>query len=83
MSVISKMMVSMQVALGDAKTAGVVATGTMGFSVAQLMGWLQANVGFIGAVMGIILTAVTIRVQWANGRKAELELEILRRQLDK
>lgn len=82
MSVISKMMVSMQVALSDAKTAGVVATGTMGFSLAQIMGWLQANVGLIGTILGIVLTAVTIKVQWANGRKADLEIEILRRRLD-
>lgn len=83
MSVINKIMVSMQMALSDAKTAGVVATGTMGFSLAQIMGWLQANVGLIGAILGIILTAVTIKVQWANGKKAELELELLRRQLEK
>lgn len=83
MSVISKLIASTQIALSDAKTAGVVATSTMGFSVAQLMGWLQSNIGFIGALMGIVLTAVTIKVQWANGRKAELELELLRRQLDK
>ncbi|MGL5293308.1 MAG: hypothetical protein ACRC9V_06025 [Aeromonas sp.] len=80
---INKIMVSMQMALSDAKTAGVVATGTMGFSLAQIMGWLQANVGLIGAILGIILTAVTIKVQWANGKKAELELELLRRQLEK
>ena len=81
LGLIGRLSTAAQTALGDAKAASTIATWTMGISLAQVMGWLQGNVGFIGALLGIVLTAVTIKVQWANGRKAELELEILRRQL--
>lgn len=80
-TLIGRLSAAAQTALGDAKAASTIATGTMGISLAQVMGWLQGNVGFIGALMGIVLTAVTIKVQWTNGRKAELELEIMRRKL--
>lgn len=77
----AKAVASAQAAMADAKSASTIATVTTGISLAQIMGWLQGNVGFIGALMGIVLTAVTIKVQWTNGRKAEIELEILRRKL--
>ena len=82
LGLIGRLSAATQATLSDTKAASTIATGTMGVSLAQVMGWLQGNVGFIGALLGIVLTAVTIKVQWANGRKAELELEILRRQLD-
>jgi hypothetical protein len=81
LGLIGRLSAAAQTALSDAKAASTIATGTMGVSLAQVMGWLQGNVGFIGALMGIVLTAVTIKVQWTNGRKAELELEIMRRKL--
>ena len=81
LGLIGRLSAATQATLSDAKAASTIATGTMGVSLAQVMGWLQGNVGLIGALLGIVLTAVTIKVQWANGRKAELELEILRRKL--
>lgn len=81
MSVISKLMVSAQTTLGDARVAATIGAGTTGLSFAQVMGWLQSNVGFMGAVAGVVLTAVTIWVQVLNARKASAELELLRRQL--
>lgn len=77
----AKAAASVQTVMADAKSASTIATVTTGISLAQIMGWLQGNVGLIGALLGIVLTVVTIKVQWANGRKAELELEILRRKL--
>lgn len=83
MSVISKLLASAQTTLGDARTAATIGAGTTGMSVAQMMGWLQANIGFIGAVSGVALTLATIWVQVLNARKANAELELLRRQLEK
>lgn len=82
MSVISKLLTSAQTTLGDARTAATIGAGTTGMSVAQMMGWLQANIGFIGAVAGVVLTLATIWVQVLNARKANAELELLRRQLE-
>lgn len=82
MSVISKLLTSAQTTLGDARTAATIGAGTTGMSVAQMMGWLQANIGFIGAVAGVALTLATIWVQVLNARKANAELELLRRQLE-
>ena len=81
MSVINKLMVSAQATLGDARVAATIGASTTGLSFAQVMGWLQSNVGFMGAVAGVVLTAVTIWVQVLNARKASAELELLRRQL--
>lgn len=83
MSVISKLLASAQTTLGDARTAATIGAGTTGMSVAQMMGWLQANIGFIGAVAGVALTLATIWVQVLNARKANAELELLRRQIEK
>lgn len=69
------------VLLGDARAAGVVASSSIGMSYASVVGWLNGNVGLIASLLGIVLTLVTIKVQWANGKKAELELEKLRREL--
>ena len=82
MSVIGKLMASAQTTLSDARTAATIGAGTTGMSVAQMMGWLQANIGFIGAVAGVALTLATIWVQVLNARKANAELELLRRQLE-
>ncbi len=81
MSVVSKLLTSAQTTLGDARTAATIGAGTTGMSVAQMMGWLQANIGFIGAVAGVALTLATIWVQVINARKANAELELLRRKL--
>lgn len=81
MSVINKLLVSAQTTLGDARVAATIGASTTGLSFAQVMGWLQSNVGFMGAVAGVVLTAVTIWVQVLNARKASAELELLRRQL--
>lgn len=82
MSVISKLMTSAQTTLGDARVAATIGAGTTGLSFAQVMGWLQSNIGFMGAIAGVVLTAVTIWVQVLNARKASAELELLRRQLE-
>ena len=82
MSVINKLMTSVQMTLGDARVAATIGTSTTGLSVAQVMGWLQSNIGFMGAIAGVVLTAVTIWVQVLNARKASAELELLRRQLE-
>lgn len=82
MSVISKLTASAQTTLGDARVAATIGTSTTSLSVAQVMGWLQSNIGFMGAVAGVGLTLVTIWVQVLNARKASAELELLRRQLE-
>lgn len=82
MSVISKLLTSAQTTLGDARVAATIGTSTTGLSFAQVMGWLQSNVGFMGAIAGVGLTLVTIWVQVLNARKASAELELLRRKLD-
>lgn len=73
MSVISKLAISIQTALGDARTAGTIAAGTTGLSFAQVMGWLQANIGFIGMLSGVALTMVTIWVQVSSNRRGHAE----------
>lgn len=82
MSVINKLLTSAQTTLGDARVAATIGTSTTGLSVAQVMGWLQSNIGFMGAVAGVLLTLVTIWVQVLNARKASAELELLKRQLE-
>ena len=82
MSVINKLMTSAQTTLGDARVAATIGTSTTGLSVAQVMGWLQSNIGFMGAIAGVLLTLVTIWVQELNARKASDELELLKRQLE-
>lgn len=82
MSVINKLLLSTQTTLGDARAAAVIGTGTTGLSFAQVMGWLQANIGFIGLLSGVILTIVTIWAQVINIKKGNAELELLRRQLE-
>ena len=82
MSVINKLMTSAQMTLGDARVAATIGTSTTGLSVAQVMGWIQSNIGFMGAVAGVLLTLVTIWVQVLNARKASAELELLKRQLE-
>ena len=82
MSVINKLMTSAQTTLGDARVAATIGTSTTGLSVAQVMGWLQSNIGFMGAIAGVCLTLVTIWVQVLNARKASAELELLKRQLE-
>lgn len=82
MSVISKLSLSIQTTLGDARVAATIGTSTTGLSFAQVMGWLQSNIGFMGAIAGVVLTAVTIWVQVLNARKASAELDLLRRRLE-
>ena len=82
MSVINKLLTSAQTTLGDARVAATIGTSTTGLSVAQVMGWLQSNIGFMGAIAGVLLTLVTIWVQVLNVRKASAELELLKRQLE-
>lgn len=82
MIVISKMMASAQTTLGDARAAATIGAGTTGMSVAQMMGWVQDNIGYIGTVAGVVLTIVTIWAQVINIRKGNAELELLRRKLD-
>lgn len=78
MSVSVGLLAKTQVVLSDARTAGVVASGSIGIGMADVMGFLQNNVGFIGSLCGICLTLVTIKVQWTLGKKAELELQRLK-----
>lgn len=82
MSVSVGLLAKSQVVLSDARAAGVVASGSIGIGVADIMGFLQNNVGFVGSICGICLTLVTIKVQWTNGKKAELELRKLQRELN-
>ena len=73
MSVINKLLLSTQTTLGDARAAAVIGTGTTGLSFAQVMGWLQANIGFIGLLSGVALTLVTIWVQVSSNRRGNAE----------
>ena len=82
MSVINKLMTTTQAVLGDARVAATIGTSTTGLSVAQVMGWVQSNIGFMGAIAGVGLTLVTIWVQVLNARKASAELELLKRKLE-
>lgn len=82
MSAISKLSLSIQTALGDARASSAVLVGNGSFNLAWALGWLQSNIGFVGAVAGLVLTVVTIWAQVLNARKASAELELLRRQLE-
>lgn len=82
MSVISKLLTSAQTTLGDARTSSMVLVGNSGWNLAWVYGWIQANIGFIGSVLGVALTVITIWAQVVNVRKANAELELLRRQLE-
>ena len=81
MSVSVGLLAKTQVVLSDARTAGVVASGSIGIGLADVMGFLQDNVGFVGSICGICLTLVTIKIEWTNGKKAELELRRLQQEL--
>ena len=70
-----------QVILSDARAAGAIASGSIGVSYANVVGWLNGNVGLIASLLGIVLTLVTIKVQWTNGKKAELELRRLQKEM--
>lgn len=76
MSVISKLVASAQTTLGDARVAATIGTSTTGLSVAQVMGWLQSNIGLIGSFAGVGLTLVTIWVQVSNARRGHAEYAI-------
>lgn len=81
MSVSVGLLAKAQVVLSDARVAGVVASGSIGIGVADIMGFLQNNIGFVGSICSICLMLVTIKVQWTNGKKAELELRRLQQEL--
>lgn len=97
MSVIERLSVSIQATLSDARASAAIGAGTYGISMAQIMGWIQSNIGLIGTLAGIMLTLATLWVQIINGRrqlvgikndqldreKREIELELLKRQLEK
>lgn len=70
-------MARMQTTLSDIRAAGAVIVGSTGVGLAELMGWLQSNIGFIGSVCGVALALVTIWAQSIAGRKALLEYRIL------
>ena len=82
MSVIGKLSLSTQTILGDSRAASAVLVGNGSFNIALVYGWIQSNVGFMGAVLGLVLTVVTIFAQVINARKASAELELLRRKLE-
>lgn len=68
-----------QATLSDARSSIAVIAGTTGIGLAELMGWFQSNIGFIGSVCGVVLAIITIWVQFIVGRKALLEYRILMR----
>lgn len=96
MSVIERMSVSIQATLSDARASAAIGAGTYGISMAQVMGWIQSNIGLIGTLAGIMLTIATLWVQIINGRrqlaglesdaldrkKRELEIAILIKQIN-
>lgn len=69
MSVIERMSVSIQATLSDARASAAIGAGTYGISMAQVMGWIQSNIGLIGTLAGIMLTIATLWVQIINGRR--------------
>lgn len=69
MSVIERMSVSIQATLSDARASAAIGAGTYGISMAQVMGWIQSNIGLIGALAGFMLTIATLWVQIINGRR--------------
>lgn len=85
MSVTERLIFSIQTTLSDARASAAIVAGTTSFSFAQAMGWIHANIGFVGTLFGIILTSVTIWVQVINGRRAVKahEFDEERRALDR
>lgn len=69
MSVIERISVSIQATLSDARASAAIGAGTYGISMAQVMGWIQSNIGLIGTLAGILLTIATLWVQIINGRR--------------
>lgn len=64
--------------LADVRAAIAVVIGSTSIGLAELMGWLQSNIGFIGSVCGVLLAIITMWVQLVVGRKALLEYRIMR-----
>ena len=68
--------------LADVRAAMAVVIGSTSIGLAELMGWLQSNIGFIGSACGVLLAIITMWVQLVVGRKALLEYRIMRRNND-
>ena len=68
--------------LADVRAAIAVVIGSTSIGLAELMGWLQSNIGFIGSVCGVLLAIITMWVQLVVGRKALLEYRVMRRDND-
>lgn len=63
------------------RTLGATGAWTGGWSIAELFGIVQGATSFIGVVLGIVSLVVLIRLNHANTRNAELQTELLLKQL--
>lgn len=63
------------------RTLGAMIAWTGGLSIADLIGAIQGATSFVGVVLGIVSLVVLIRLNHANTRNAELQTELLLKQL--
>jgi len=63
------------------RTLGAMIAWTGGWSIADLIGAVQGVTSFVGVVLGIVSLIVLIRLNHANTRNAELQTELLLKQL--
>lgn len=63
------------------RTLGAAIAWTGGWSIADLIGAAQGVTSFVGVVLGIVSLIVLIRLNHANTRNAELQTELLLKQL--
>lgn len=63
------------------RTLGAAIAWTGGWSIADLIGAAQGITSFVGVVLGIVSLIVLIRLNHANTRNAELQTELLLKQL--
>lgn len=63
------------------RTLGAAAGLTTTLSAADYLGFVQGATSFVGVVLGIVSLVVLIRLNHANTRNAELQTELLLKQL--
>jgi len=66
-------------AVSSTKTGATVATATAGTSLGTIFNYIPDDIGKVGVLVGIILSVVICRFHLVNIKKANLEIEIMRR----
>jgi hypothetical protein len=71
---------SLEQVANNPKVAGAVATITSGTGAGTVFDWIPTDIGKLATLIGIILSVILIKVHLVNLKKANLELEILKKE---